>query len=166
MRSVKLYTTMEHSFLSQKKILTVFRSFFHSLIFKRNINHCYISFLFLNFPASKCSLVLNNGLFVLIKFVFICGRNKLQIIFLFFLFFSKFGLSVFARPFSELHTYVQFKSCVKSEWTNSCIIQCTKKMFSRKVFFSKCYQISRKLRIWSYLLQKSLTENSIFVQWF
>ena len=29
-------------------------------------------------------------------------------------------------------------------------------------FFSKCAQISRKLRIWSHLLKKSLMENSIF----
>ena len=34
--------------------------------------------------------------------------------------------------------------------------------FSIKDFFSKCDQISRKLRIWSYLLKKSLTENFIF----
>ena len=29
-------------------------------------------------------------------------------------------------------------------------------------FFSKCDQIRRKLRIWSYLLKKSLMENFIF----
>ena len=35
----------------------------------------------------------------------------------------------------------------------------TQKMkFSIKVFFSKCNQICRKLRIWSYLLKKSLIE--------
>ena len=39
----------------------------------------------------------------------------------------------------------------------------TKKMkFSIKDFFSKCDQIRRKLRIWSHLLKKSLTENFIF----
>ena len=34
--------------------------------------------------------------------------------------------------------------------------------FSIKYFFSKCDQIRRKLRIWSYLLNKSLIENFIF----
>ena len=34
--------------------------------------------------------------------------------------------------------------------------------FSIKGFFSKCDQISRKLRIWSHLLKKSFMENFIF----
>ena len=34
--------------------------------------------------------------------------------------------------------------------------------FSIKDFFSKCDQISKKLQIWSYLLNKSLMENFIF----
>ena len=34
--------------------------------------------------------------------------------------------------------------------------------FSIKDFFSKCYQIRRKLRIQSHLLKKSLMENFIF----
>ena len=34
--------------------------------------------------------------------------------------------------------------------------------FSIKDFFSKYDQIRRKLRIWSYLLKKSLMENLIF----
>ena len=39
----------------------------------------------------------------------------------------------------------------------------TQKMkFSIKDFFSKCGQIRRKLRIWSYLLKKSLMENFTF----
>ena len=33
---------------------------------------------------------------------------------------------------------------------------------SIKVFFSKCDQIRRKLRIWSHLLKKSLIQNFIF----
>ena len=37
-----------------------------------------------------------------------------------------------------------------------------KMKFSIKDFFSKCDQIRRKLRIWSHLLKKSLTENFIF----
>ena len=37
-----------------------------------------------------------------------------------------------------------------------------KMKFSIKGFFSKCDQIRSKLRIWSHLLQKSLTENFIF----
>ena len=34
--------------------------------------------------------------------------------------------------------------------------------FSIKNFFSKCDQLSRKLRIWSHLLNKSLVKNFIF----
>ena len=34
--------------------------------------------------------------------------------------------------------------------------------FSITDFFSKCDQIRRNLRIWSYLLKKSLMENFIF----
>ena len=34
--------------------------------------------------------------------------------------------------------------------------------FSIKVFFYKCDQIHRKLRIWSHLLKKSLEENFLF----
>ena len=34
--------------------------------------------------------------------------------------------------------------------------------FSVKDFVSKCDQIRRKLRIWSYFLEKSLVENFIF----
>ena len=43
------------------------------------------------------------------------------------------------------------------------IRHCKKKMkFSMKVFFSKCDQIRRKLRMWSHLLKKSFMENFIF----
>ena len=38
-----------------------------------------------------------------------------------------------------------------------------KMKFSIKCFFSKCNQISRKLRIWSHLLKKSSMENFIFL---
>ena len=34
--------------------------------------------------------------------------------------------------------------------------------FSIEDFYSKCDQIRRKLRIWSYLLKKSLVENFVF----
>ena len=37
-----------------------------------------------------------------------------------------------------------------------------KMKFSIKDFSSKCYQIRSFLRIWSHLLEKSLTENFIF----
>ena len=37
-----------------------------------------------------------------------------------------------------------------------------KMKYSTKDFFSKCDQINWKLRIWSHLLKKSLTENFIF----
>ena len=36
--------------------------------------------------------------------------------------------------------------------------------FFIKDFFSKCYQIRKKLRIWSHLLKNSLTKTSFFVQ--
>ena len=38
-----------------------------------------------------------------------------------------------------------------------------KMKFSIINFFSKCDQILRKMRIWPYLLKKSLTENFIFL---
>ena len=41
------------------------------------------------------------------------------------------------------------------------MIHCTKMKFSIKKFFSKCDQIRRKLRIWSHLLKKFLTENFV-----
>ena len=41
-------------------------------------------------------------------------------------------------------------------------IDCTKKKFYIKDFFSNCDQIRRKLRIWSRLLEKSLMESFIF----
>ena len=37
-----------------------------------------------------------------------------------------------------------------------------KMKFAMKEFFSKCYQIRRKLRIWSHGLKKSLMENFMF----
>ena len=43
-------------------------------------------------------------------------------------------------------------------------ITAPKMKFSIKDFFSKCDQISTFLRIWSHLPQKSLMENSIFVE--
>ena len=39
-----------------------------------------------------------------------------------------------------------------------------KMMFSIKDFFSKCYQIRRKLRIWSHVMKKSLMENIVFCE--
>ena len=44
------------------------------------------------------------------------------------------------------------------------MVPCTaqKMKFSIKVYFSKCNQIRRKLRIWSQLLKKSSMENLIF----
>ena len=46
---------------------------------------------------------------------------------------------------------------------NELFIYTAQKMkFSIEDFFSKCYQICRKLRIWSHLLKKSFMENFIF----
>ena len=44
-------------------------------------------------------------------------------------------------------------------------IHCTKMKFSIKDLFSKCEQIHKKPRIWSYLLKKSLIKNFLMVQW-
>ena len=41
-------------------------------------------------------------------------------------------------------------------------LHCTKMKFSIKDFFSKCDQIRKKRRIWSYFPKKSLMENFIF----
>ena len=43
------------------------------------------------------------------------------------------------------------------------ILNALKMKFSTKGFFSKCDYIRRFLRIWSYLLKKSLVENFIFL---
>ena len=50
------------------------------------------------------------------------------------------------------------------------LISLHKKMkFSIKDFFSKCYQIRRKLRIWLHLLKKSLMDNftfrTVYIAW-
>ena len=45
---------------------------------------------------------------------------------------------------------------------NSSAATAQKTKFSTEDFFCKCDQIRRKLRIWSYLRKKSLTENFIF----
>ena len=39
-----------------------------------------------------------------------------------------------------------------------------KMKFSIKDFLSKCDQIRRKLKIWSYLIEKPLMDNFIFMQ--
>ena len=55
---------------------------------------------------------------------------------------------------------IAFKSGCPS---NSGQYTAQKMKFSIKDFFTKCDQIRRKLRIWSYLLKKSLMENFIFL---
>ena len=78
--------------------------------------------------------------------VFILSRNFLSIIsqqllrkiLQFYLFF-------WCRNFAEMQSF-----------------HCTKNEVSIKHFFSKCDQIRSFLRIWSYLLKKSLMENFIF----
>ena len=55
------------------------------------------------------------------------------------------------------------KKCIcTSIFTNTA----QKMKFSSKDFSSKCDQIRSFLRIWSHLLEKSLTETSLFVQWY
>ena len=74
------------------------------------------------------------------------------------------------KSFAELLTFeslehFQVKSYILIEvWkSNNLTISATQKMkFSIRDSFSKCYQIRRKLRIWSHLLKKSLMENFIF----
>ena len=55
---------------------------------------------------------------------------------------------------------VDYFSTVSLELLYTCTAQ--KLKFSIKDFFSKCYQIRSFMRIWSYLLKKSLRENFIF----
>ena len=55
--------------------------------------------------------------------------------------------------FSAKNMYVCFYRCV--------LVTAQKMKFSIKDFFSKCDQIRRKLRIWSYLVKKSLMKNFI-----
>ena len=55
-----------------------------------------------------------------------------------------------------------FRGCTKRPLTWNRLRGYLTKSLLIKVFFSKCYQIGRKLRIWSHLLKKSLMENFIF----
>ena len=53
--------------------------------------------------------------------------------------------------------------CIRNFFSDFALLITAQKMkFSLNDFFSKCDQIRRNLRIWSYLLKKSLMENSIF----
>ena len=60
--------------------------------------------------------------------------------------------------FRALRPFVAFNN-------NPIILTAQKMKFSIRDFFSKCDQIRRKLQIWSDLLNKSVLESLIFVQW-
>ena len=53
------------------------------------------------------------------------------------------------------------KACKNKNFVIFSLSTAQKMKFSMKDFFSKCDQICRKLRIWSYLLKKSLMKNFI-----
>ena len=66
---------------------------------------------------------------------------------------------------------MKFRSKLNHGFTNRGCLHCAilkayntaqKMKLSIKDLFNKCDQIRRKLRIWSHLLNKSLTENFIF----
>ena len=68
--------------------------------------------------------------------------------------FSKLVLDTFKRDI------VLSNPLCSSEWSTA-----RKMKFSIKGLSGKCDQIRRILRIWSHLLEESLMENFIFVQW-
>ena len=78
--------------------------------------------------------------------------------------FKLFSQTLFINPLNH-----QSFAALKSNFSMIMIFRCitasftTQKMkFSIKDFFSKCDQIRKKLRIWSYLLKKFLMENFVF----
>ena len=92
----------------------------------------------------------------------VLARRKLQVIFK-----SRnklcnnFSFKLPQFPISGI--YIKFH-CVLCSGLYTLLLEATsqKIKFSIKDFFSKCKQIRRKLRTWSYLLQISLMENFIF----
>ena len=69
-----------------------------------------------------------------------------------------YNKSFYNKPVNNFaYQYLIFSSSKGIE-----IAQGRKMKFSIKDFFGKCYQIRSILRIWSYLLKKSLMENFIF----
>ena len=70
LRSIKLYTPMEHLITSQKLTLMLLRSSFCKKFLKRNINHRYFNLLFLNFqPQNVLNLFLSFNQFHLSYFI-------------------------------------------------------------------------------------------------
>ena len=62
----------------------------------------------------------------------------------------------------DLHFWSHFEHANKLVLTT---VTAQKIKLSIIVFFSKCDQIRRKLRIWSHLLENSLMENLFFMRW-
>ena len=69
--------------------------------------------------------------------------------------FREYGAETFAWNAVTISLTNSFVFFSKKTYT-------AQKSFSIKYFFSKCSQISRKLRIWLHLLKKSLMDNFIF----
>ena len=90
------------------------------------------------------------------------------------LIYSRPGLWIFSIKhfFKKMQQYEYFCLCCLFYWINLKYhsnwllwiwTSTEKKMeFSKKNFFSKCDQIRRKLRVWSYIIKKPLMENLIF----
>ena len=77
--------------------------------------------------------------------------------------------NILSSPFCQRRC-VYFKTPIAAihyiKWTGfTSRTTAQKRNFSIRDFFSKCDQIRRKMRIWSYLLKKTSTENFIFAQW-
>ena len=69
-----------------------------------------------------------------------------------------YNKSLYNKPVNDFaYQYLIFSSSKRIA-----IVPARKMKFSIKDFFGKCYQIRSFLRIWSYLLKKSLMENFIF----
>ena len=66
LRSIKLYTLMEHPIISQKMTLTVFWSLFCEQNFKRIRNHRYSIFFVFDLPSLKTFLTYFFTSFILV----------------------------------------------------------------------------------------------------
>ena len=77
------------------------------------------------------------------------------------------GQGVFTINNTNIQTFILEMYKIKHKLSEKCLKDLfsatgQKMKFSIKDFFSKCEQIHKKLRIWSYLLKKCLMENFVF----
>ena len=84
-----------------------------------------------------------------------------------FLFYLNLSISCetvqkFFNEENNFQTLLEKSDNMENSFISSSNITVQEMKFSVKDFVSKCDQIRRKLRIWSYFLEKSLVENFIF----